>query len=130
MSVSSSTLEVMVWLIQNSDSCPAGPQALAIHQDNAGPVGEIELRLCHHCRDGVLEHIRIAEGHRRQGLASEALRTLFAKYRDYHWSAVAVADSDPAHGFWSAVSSRIDGLNNRLAYCTHMSAAEDLLGCE
>ncbi|MCI2424294.1 hypothetical protein MOQ72_43570 [Saccharopolyspora sp. K220] len=107
---------------------PAGPQRVVVWLNGHGIVGDLDVRVCHACRTGVVEHVRIDTSFRRRGLGCAALCEVVSGLADYGWTTTAIEPA--AAGFWDR-QDRIPAAGLGAArYCDHMHEAESLNGCE
>lgn len=101
---------------------PAGVERLDVLVDGI-PVGDLHLRSCEPCQQGLIEHVRIDPPYRRQGLARRLISDATADHPSYTWSTTVIDTTREAQrfaqtGIWPGPPTP--------RWCEHMRAADEL----
>ncbi len=100
---------------------PAGPSGIEIRLGGL-IIGDIDLRVCGHCRLAVVEHIRIEPAYRRRGLATRAVHAVLAGHPGYRWATSPIDDNPGARSFWDSLDW--PGTPGTGELCPHMREAD------
>ncbi|MEU6261867.1 GNAT family N-acetyltransferase [Saccharopolyspora shandongensis] len=116
-----------VLLVWSDLIVPAAPQRAEIRLGGE-VVGDLDVKVCSICRRAVLEQIRVDPGHRRHGVARDALALMLDRWSGFSWS-TTVLEPDAAE-FWARVFWPCPELLGNPQWCAHMAAAESVVVCE
>jgi len=103
---------------------PAGREYVEIRL-RGETVGSVDVRVCAECLIGVVTYIRVAEPHRRRGLATAVLRAVLADGTGYRWSTSPIENTAEARGLWGSVAAvGWPGVIGEAEECGHMREAD------
>lgn len=102
---------------------PAGVTRLDVLLDGL-PVGDLHVRTCEPCQQGLIEHVRVDPPYRRLGLARRLVAAATAEHPGYAWSTTVIDATSEAQGFaqagiWPGPPTP--------SWCQHMRVADDLV---
>lgn len=111
-----------VEIVRVPAAVPAGVTRLDVLLDGL-PVGDLHLRICEPCQQGLIEHVRIDPPFRRQGLARRLVAVATAAHPGYTWSTTVIDATREAQrfaqaGIWPGPPTPW--------WCEHMRTADDL----
>lgn len=111
-----------VEIVRVPAAVPAGVTRLDVLLDGI-PVGDLHVRLCAACQQGLIEHVRVDPPYRRRGLARRLVAAATADRPGYMWSTTVIDATSEARGFaragiWPGPPTPW--------WCQHMREADDL----
>lgn len=109
-------------IVRVPSAVPAGVARLDVLLDGR-PVGDLHLRVCELCQQGLIEHVRVDPPYRRLGLARRLVEAATSERRGYTWSTTVIDTTCEAQGFAAA---GIWPGPPRPRWCEHMRIADDL----